>query len=62
MLKGSDSLNLHHRYLHLIMINRKFEIIYKKDHESFEIHSLRKNDVAFLDLFKKHKVQNFNTS
>jgi hypothetical protein len=28
MLKGSDSLNLHHRYLHLIMINKKFEIIY----------------------------------
>jgi hypothetical protein len=37
ILKGSDSLNLHDRYLHLIMINKKFEIIYKTDYVKFEI-------------------------
>jgi hypothetical protein len=62
MLKGFDSLNLHHRYLHLIMINRKFEIIYKKDHVKFDIYSLRKKDITFLDLFKKYKVKYSNES
>jgi hypothetical protein len=42
MLKGSDSLNLHHRYLHLLMVDKSFKIIYKKDQVNFEINTLRK--------------------